>query len=773
MPKIALAVISKDTKEEAELLKRLINSVQHYVDGFFITAASTSFPGHVKKVCEEYGATYSEFNWIKDFSAARNFNFSQVTEDYDFILWSDVDDVWRGLEKLPKYFEDNKHADGFAFWYLYGFDEDKQPIVVHKKTMLIKNDGSFIWKGAIHEDLDNERIIDIRFIDDIHRIHDTTDERVINAKDRNLEIAQTSYEKDKNDPRNHFNLGNALIAIQDYSGAIKIFEDFVVKTGSDEEKCLIYQRLAWAHHHNNNRDAAETCMLIAIGILPNEPDPYLELGKMYFEWNNLDKAETYSLIGLTRKPSYKAVSVFNPRDYDYNPMLLLSKIYFLKGRPDLALVPIQNALKINDNERLRKLEKKMLKQTEELKKVITIIEKLKKITNKDQLAKELYKVPAKFKSHPGICMIRNQAFIKETSTGKDVVYYCGYTESEWNPDLFKTKGFGGSEEAVIHLSKRLAEKGLNVTVYANIGPEEMVREGVTWKPYWDFNSRDKVDHLILWRSPRMCDYDVNADHIYIDLHDVIGKTEFTKKRLEKIDKIFVKTNAHKILFPNVPEEKFAVVPNGLNLEDFEGEYEKDQYLIINTSSPDRSMESFAKIAKQVKEQIPDATFKWAYGWNLYDLFFKGDRDKMEWKRKTQKALDDAGVETLGRITQSEVAELYKKANILLYPSEFYEIDCISVKKAQLAGCKVITTDFAAMDESVQHGVKIHSKKDYTNWNMPYQKSFACDESLIDAFVDETVKALKEETDRKEMKKWAKKFSWDIIGDNWYNEMYGY
>ena len=67
-------------------------------------------------------------------------------------------------------------------------------------------------------------------------------------------------------------------------------------------------------------------------------------------------------------------------------------------------------------------------------------------------------------------------------------------------------------------------------------------------------------------------------------------------------------------------------------------------------------------------------------------------------------------------------KLYLEGNILAYPSEFAEIDCISVKKAQACGCIPVTTDFGAFDESVQYGVKIHSDKTNETWSRDYQFS---------------------------------------------------
>jgi len=86
-------------------------------------------------------------------------------------------------------------------------------------------------------------------------------------------------------------------------------------------------------------------------------------------------------------------------------------------------------------------------------------------------------------------------------------------------------------------------------------------------------------------------------------------------------------------------------------------------------------------------------------------------------------MKEADIEDLGRITQEEVGKLYQKASIFAYPTEFAEIDCISVKKAQAGGAFPITSDFGAMKESNLLGETIHSNKTKDNWNRPYRVPF--------------------------------------------------
>lgn len=792
--KIALCLIVKGSDEEAVFLDQCLENVAAYVDGIFVTS---TFKGaskikigdnsnltvyntnkNVDEVAKRYSANISHFEWVDDFSIARNFNFSQVPKDYDYILWCDADDVFRGLDKLRQLIEENKEVDAFAFNYLYAFDQYKNPTVVHKKTMVVKNDGCVEWQGRLHEDFKENRALNVKFVDFIERMHMTTDTHAEQARVRNIRISEKEAKESPNDPKMTFNLGNSYFGAGLYDKAKKQYVKFLGTSQSDDERYIIYQRLSAVERSLGNKDKAIEYLLTSIGLMYELPDAYNNLGYLYFEYDRLDDAERYLLKGLITKPLYHKSIVYNPRDYDYNPMMALAKVYFNKSRPDLALPLLKGCLKIYpQDEHLKSWVDEMEKENARLEKVLETLEHIESLgDDKEKIGYALEKLPIDLQSHPAICRVRNKHFVKTESSGKDIVYYCGQTQHEWNPEMAKTKGIGGSEEAVINLSKQWARMGYNVTVYNSCGIKPMTCDGVKYMPYWAYNANDRVDMTILWRSPRLAEYDLNTVKLFVDMHDVISSGEFTEKRLKKIDKVFVKTEFHKSLFPNIPDEKIVVVPNGQDFELFKADVVKDQYLMVNTSSPERSMDVLPMLFKEVKKQVPQARCKWAYGFEIFDNAHAKNKTMMAWKEKCLKEMEEAGIENCGRLSQAECAKLYLEGSILAYPSEFAEIDCISVKKAQACGCTPITSDFGAFAESNKYGDKVKSKKTKDNWSKPYQISFGIeDKKAQKEWVDFVVHRLQNPQHveyARHMKEWAKKFAWEQISSRWESEMGG-
>lgn len=768
--KLALALIVRPTDDEALLLDRCLASVVDHVDGIFITQAGPKTNAEVSRVARAYNATESFFKWNNSFADARNYNFAQVPKEYDYIFWLDADDIVRNPEKLKPTIEANKSVDTFSLWYLYAFDEWDNPVVVHHKTRVLRNDGCVEWVGDLHEDFNATRQVQSRHLEGIEVLHLTNLDRVNSAKIRNEKIAVTTGKKNPNDPRSYWNLGNALKASGKNKKAIDNFKKFLDLSLSNDEKYIVRLRMAEAYVMLDEKSKAVDCLRYAIGLKPLYPDAYIQLGKLYYDLNQYADSVELLKQSLKLTPPYYSIVVFNPRDYDYTPLKALAYTYMAVNQPILAYECFKQILEITPKDKdLKNIVERMKDTADKHEKLLQKYSEIKSLTG-DELKKELDALPNEWKSAPEFTNLRNVNFIKTESSGKDLVILCGYTEREWTPKALE-EGIGGSEEAVIHLARKYAEAGWNVTVYNNCGHEAQVFDGVTYAPFWTWNYRDKQDVTILWRHPKMLDYDINSTKIFVDLHDVIKPGEFNEKRIAKVDKIFVKSKAHRILFPLIPDEKFVVVPNGIVSDDFEGKIEKDPYLMINTSSPDRSLSTLVRLFKRVKEQVPEAKCEWAYGWQVFDVVHANNANVMKWKDEIVKQMEDVGIVNRGRLSHKDVADMYKRARIFAYPTEFYEIDCISARKAQAGGAIPVTTDFAALDETVQYGVKVHSKKTKDDWNGSYQSDFALnDPEAENEWVNTVVSIFRDNLDADPgMREWTKQFDWSNIAEVWLNE----
>lgn len=181
--------------------------------------------------------------------------------------------------------------------------------------------------------------------------------------------------------------------------------------------------------------------------------------------------------------------------------------------------------------------------------------------------------------------------------------------------------------------------------------------------------------------------------------------------------------------------------------------------IVYGSSYDRGLEHLLKMWPAIRKEVPDAELRIFYGWELFDVAWRDNPERMAWKEKMQKLMDQEGITHLGRISHEAVKEEFEQAGVWAYPTHFGEISCITAMKAQAYGAIPVVVDYAALHETVQFGYKIEGD--------------IYDEETQEAFKKVLVETLKNPPstgDRGEMTDWAEhKFSWANVAKQWTDE----
>lgn len=138
-------------KNEEAVLNRCLDTVADLVDEIVIV--DTGSTDATKTIAARYTDKIYDFQWIDDFSAARNFAFSKATQEY--IYTADADEVineenrekFRLLKEqlLPEIeIVQMKYGNQLSFGTVYNFDEEYRP-------KLFKRLREFVWEEAIHE----------------------------------------------------------------------------------------------------------------------------------------------------------------------------------------------------------------------------------------------------------------------------------------------------------------------------------------------------------------------------------------------------------------------------------------------------------------------------------------------------------------------------------------------------------------------------------------------------------------------------------------------
>jgi tetratricopeptide (TPR) repeat protein len=100
----------------------------------------------------KYTGKMYDFEWIDDFSEARNFSFSKAEMDYQ--MWLDADDVVpeKSLHEILKLKETlNPAVEMVTMKYVTHFDPDGKPSHMSTRERLIKRESNKQWIDPVHE----------------------------------------------------------------------------------------------------------------------------------------------------------------------------------------------------------------------------------------------------------------------------------------------------------------------------------------------------------------------------------------------------------------------------------------------------------------------------------------------------------------------------------------------------------------------------------------------------------------------------------------------
>jgi glycosyltransferase involved in cell wall biosynthesis len=184
---------------------------------------------------------------------------------------------------------------------------------------------------------------------------------------------------------------------------------------------------------------------------------------------------------------------------------------------------------------------------------------------------------------------------------------------------------------------------------------------------------------------------------------------------------------------------------------------RDSKTVIYGSSYDRGLEHLLKMWPEIVAEVPDAKLRVFYGWDLFDKVYGNNPERQAWKAKMEKMMELPSITHLGRISHGACTKEHETAGVWAYPTHFGEISCITAMRAQAYGSIPVVIDYAALEETVQHGVKIHGDIYEPEVREEFKKE------LITLLEDEK----RQEKIRKPMMKWAKKkFAWSQVAKQW-------
>ncbi|WP_219914497.1 glycosyltransferase family 2 protein [Thalassobacillus sp. CUG 92003] len=311
-------------KNEEDHLARCLQSVQHLVNEIIVV--DTGSTDNTKSIAREFNANVYEFNWVDDFSKARNFSFKQATKDY--IFWLDADDVLLEEEqqKLASLKQNTvNQPDAISMVYVLARDENNTVTHSVRRNRLVKRCNNFQWHGAVHEYLEVGGNILQSDIQVTHLKEDT------GISYRNLHIYETMIANGAEfSPRDLYYYANECYDHEQFEKAVNAYKKFIdTEKGWVEDIIAAYGKLADCYISLNDSLAAIDALYQSFHYDIPRAENCCRLGYIYVHFRELNQAIFwYELATRLDYDSVKEKGGFvNSNCYTWLPHLQLCVCY--------------------------------------------------------------------------------------------------------------------------------------------------------------------------------------------------------------------------------------------------------------------------------------------------------------------------------------------------------------------------------------------------------------------------------------------------------------
>jgi glycosyltransferase involved in cell wall biosynthesis len=341
----------------------------------------------------------------------------------------------------------------------------------------------------------------------------------------------------------------------------------------------------------------------------------------------------------------------------------------------------------------------------------------------------------------------------------DIVFTCPEgTPYDFDPVVYKEKGVGGSESALVEMASLIHElTGRPVKVFTRrTNRPEGIFSGVEYLSTAKVNqffSQFKPALHIAWRHNQKL---TNAP-TYLWCHDLFVPNI---QNTSNYNKVLCLSEFHKnylMSLAGVPEDKIMVTRNGVEIEKFVPRGTKDKVVgkVLYSSSPDRGLDRTLLVMDKVVQEVPEAKLHVFYGFdNMRKMGATAEADRLERMIKERPY-----VVMHGNLPKKELYEHMSDAQVWLYPTNFLETFCITALEMLAHGVYPVVRNYGALPNTLASA--------YNRGHAKIIDNFAETDEELDVFARETVNAIKENL-CKQVTLDLSEHTWESVAKEWLN-----
>lgn len=328
----------------------------------------------------------------------------------------------------------------------------------------------------------------------------------------------------------------------------------------------------------------------------------------------------------------------------------------------------------------------------------------------------------------------------------------------FSPDRVRQKACGGILGSLTYIPRYLASKGYDVYVSSSYTEKKEI-DGVKYIgpsieiPKWDVAilNRNGVTNQLVEYS-----HSIGAKVLWW-LHDIAAFSYLEDASYRRVDRIIALSQYCKMSFSNfydIPEDKFEVIPNGVDKTIFyPGKYEdRKKHSMVMASALIKGYTPVGDTWINVKRQFPDAEMMIYSSQALHDL--ENSNEQSAWLKE----MEIAGAKVQLPIPQHILADKLRSAWALLMPNNYPEICSNLLLQARACGLPVISSNIGSAGEFIKDGETGVLSKFAPHDMGLWVKSYV--EETVKLFMDDNRHRLIAEKTPEGIK------SWDEIGELW-------
>lgn len=328
-------------KDEELVLDRILSQVSKFADEIIVV--DTISHDDTVKIAKKYTDKVFEFEWVNDFSKARNYSISKATSDY--FMWLDADDYIddKSIQKLIDLKAKIKDEDVIMLPYEIAFDENGKSTFSYYRERILKNNGKFQFVDAIHEVIIPRGNIKRYDIPIKHKKVKPSDPK------RNLNMYLALKEGGvKFNPRQQFYFATEYYYNNMFDKAIQEYDIFLKMNGFKENTIQAYLNLSRIYTIKKEYDTALKYAYLSFLHSTPRSEILCQIGYIYLTKKEYRTSIYWYKLAI-QKPNLASGAFVELDYYDFIPYVQIGLCYYYLKEFKKAMRYNDKALKLKPN----------------------------------------------------------------------------------------------------------------------------------------------------------------------------------------------------------------------------------------------------------------------------------------------------------------------------------------------------------------------------------------------------------------------------------------